>query len=101
MRIDQLSEAQSSNVLMPASGAPRVPHLPEARTVPVPEVSEKAERRQFTAKYKLRVLQELDRFRAPSCGAKVFTRLTYRSGERSAKLACCHPGAKEARSQTL
>jgi len=27
MRIDQLSEVQSSNVLMPASGAPRVPHL--------------------------------------------------------------------------
>jgi hypothetical protein len=61
MRIDRLLEVQSSSILMPASGASRVSHLPEARTAPVPEVSEKAERRQFTAKYKLLVLQELDR----------------------------------------
>ena len=65
MRTDQLSEVQSSGILMPSSGAPRVSHLPEARTAPVPEVSEKAERRQFTAKYKLRVLQELDRCSEP------------------------------------
>ncbi|MGI0034439.1 MAG: transposase [Nitrososphaera sp.] len=35
------------------------------RTAPVPEVSEKAQRRQFTAKYKLRILQELDRCSKP------------------------------------
>lgn len=65
MRTDQRSEVQSSDILTPASGAPRVSHLPETRTAPDPEVSEKAERRQFTAKYKLRILQELDRCSEP------------------------------------
>ncbi|MGH8487961.1 MAG: HAD-IA family hydrolase [Gammaproteobacteria bacterium] len=40
-------------------------HLPEARTAPVLEVSKNAERRQFNAKYKLRILQELSRSAEP------------------------------------
>src|SRR3712207_4741331 len=34
-------------------------------TAPDPEVPDKAKRRQFTASYKLRILQELDRCTAP------------------------------------
>jgi transposase len=65
MSIDQLSEVQSNDILMASSGARLVSHLPETRTAPDPEVSEKAKRRQFTAKYKRRVLQELDRCSEP------------------------------------
>ena len=55
-------------------------HLPETRTAPDPEVSEKAERRQFTAKYKLRVLQELDRCSEPGqVGALVRREALYSS----------------------
>ena len=80
MRTDQLSEVQSSGILMPSSGAPQVSHLLETRTAPDPEVSEKAERRQFTAKYKLRVLQELDRCSEPGqVGALVRREALYSS----------------------
>ena len=65
MRTDQLSEVQSSGILTVSSGASLVSHPPEARTVPDPEVSDKALRRQFAAKYKRRILEELDRCSEP------------------------------------
>jgi hypothetical protein len=65
MRTDQLSEVQSSGILTVSSGASLVSHPPEARTVPDPEVSDKALRRQCAAKYKRRILEELDRCSEP------------------------------------
>src|ERR671923_1742297 len=65
MRTDQLSEGQSSGILTVSSGASRVSHPPEARAVSDPEVSDKALRRQFAAKYKRRILEELDRCSEP------------------------------------
>jgi transposase len=85
MRTDQLSEVQSSGILTVSSGASLVSHPPEARTVPDPEVSDKALRRQFAAKYKRRILEELDRCSEPGqVGA-----LLRREGESSAKRVCC------------
>lgn len=43
--------------------APLTPHL--AREVPNPEVPAKAQRRKFTAEYKLRIVREADRCRQP------------------------------------
>jgi transposase len=54
-----------SGILTVSSDASLVSHPPEAKTAPDPNVGDKASRRQFAAKYKRRILQEIDRCSEP------------------------------------